>query len=81
MKRCQSWAQALTEVFRAIKINYELLGNQLPHIHWHLIPRLADDPAHKDPVWTVSHEARRLTDGELRERIHRLEASVKSRLR
>ena len=28
--------------FDPVKINYELLGNQLPHIHWHVIPRLAE---------------------------------------
>ncbi|MBA2252203.1 MAG: HIT family protein, partial [Nitrospirales bacterium] len=45
-------AKALTEAFHSVKINYELLGNQLPHIHWHLIPRLVDDPSPRDPVWT-----------------------------
>jgi diadenosine tetraphosphate (Ap4A) HIT family hydrolase len=38
-------AKALSQVYEAKKINYELLGNQLPHIHWHVIPRLANDPA------------------------------------
>jgi len=39
-------AKTLAQVYEARKINYELLGNQLPHIHWHVIPRLANDPAH-----------------------------------
>ena len=38
-------AKTLGQVYEARKINYELLGNQLPHIHWHIIPRLANDPA------------------------------------
>ena len=38
-------AKAVAQVYEARKINYELLGNQLPHIHWHVIPRLAGDPA------------------------------------
>mgnify|MGYP000919704832 FL=1 len=48
-------AKTLAQVFDARKINYELLGNQLPHIHWHLIPRLATDPAPLEPVWRVQH--------------------------
>ncbi|MEX5217117.1 MAG: HIT family protein [Nitrospira sp.] len=53
-------ASRLAEEFHPIKINYELLGNQLPHIHWHLIPRLADDPAPLEPVWRMPHEPRPL---------------------
>ncbi len=49
-------AETLARELGAIKINYELLGNQLPHIHWHLIPRLAQDPAPLEPVWRVVHE-------------------------
>ena len=49
-------AKTLSEIYHAKKINYELLGNQLPHIHWHVIPRLADDPAPREPVWCVPHD-------------------------
>ncbi|MBX3236643.1 MAG: HIT family protein [Nitrospiraceae bacterium] len=48
-------AGVLSDIFQAAKINYELLGNQLPHIHWHLIPRLHRDPAPLEPVWRVAH--------------------------
>ncbi|WP_187299354.1 HIT family protein [Nitrospira moscoviensis] len=65
-------AKTLSEIFQAKKINYELLGNQLPHIHWHLIPRLADDPAPLEPVWRVPHEPVRLSGTPLREQIDRL---------
>jgi diadenosine tetraphosphate (Ap4A) HIT family hydrolase len=33
------------------RINYECLGNQVAHIHWHVIPRHADDPDPRNPVW------------------------------
>jgi diadenosine tetraphosphate (Ap4A) HIT family hydrolase len=49
-------AKILAQVYEAKKVNYELLGNQLPHIHWHVIPRLATDPAPLEPVWRVQHE-------------------------
>jgi diadenosine tetraphosphate (Ap4A) HIT family hydrolase len=44
-------ARALETVFRPRKLNYELLGNQVPHLHWHLFPRYEDDPENLKPVW------------------------------
>src|ERR1700738_4657617 len=32
-------ARVLAECFRPRKMNYELLGNQVGHLHWHLFPR------------------------------------------
>ena len=48
-------ARAVATAFEAVKVNYELLGNQIAHIHWHLIPRAAGDPAPRAPAWTVAH--------------------------
>jgi diadenosine tetraphosphate (Ap4A) HIT family hydrolase len=48
-------ARALSTAFEAVKLNYSLLGNLIGHIHWHLIPRRADDPAPRAPVWTVQY--------------------------
>jgi diadenosine tetraphosphate (Ap4A) HIT family hydrolase len=62
-------AQALARVFRPVKMNYELLGNLVPHIHWHLVPRLATDPALRSPIWTVEHQAVRLAPAAARERV------------
>ena len=47
--------RGLFQAFAAIKINYALLGNVLPHIHWHVIPRLASDAQLRDAVWAVPH--------------------------
>ena len=44
-------AQAIESCFQPRKLNYELLGNQVPHLHWHLFPRGADDPDVLRPVW------------------------------
>jgi diadenosine tetraphosphate (Ap4A) HIT family hydrolase len=38
-------ARALTSHFKPLKMNYETLGNSLPHLHTHLIPRYEIDPA------------------------------------
>ena len=37
-------ARAIEAVFRPHKLNCELLGNQVPHLHWHLFPRALTDP-------------------------------------
>jgi len=37
-------ARALISVYRPLKMNYETLGNSLPHLHTHLVPRYTADP-------------------------------------
>ena len=69
-------AQALAVTFDAVKMNYELLGNQVAHIHWHLVPRRADDPSPRMPAWTVAHEPRRLSAAETAERVARIRAQL-----
>jgi diadenosine tetraphosphate (Ap4A) HIT family hydrolase len=48
---------ALREVLAPGKINVASLGNMTPHIHWHVIPRFADDAHFPNPVWTVAMRA------------------------
>ena len=43
--------RALIGVLQPDKINLASLGNVVPHIHWHVIPRFADDPHFPNPVW------------------------------
>jgi diadenosine tetraphosphate (Ap4A) HIT family hydrolase len=40
--------RALEAHLQPVKMNYDLLGNSLPHLHTHLVPRYADDPR---PGW------------------------------
>lgn len=65
-------AQALKLAFDARKVNYALFGNVVPHVHWHLIPRLVTDPAPSEPVFAVSHEPVRLRRSERADRIARI---------
>jgi diadenosine tetraphosphate (Ap4A) HIT family hydrolase len=44
-------AQAVFGAFGPRKLNYELLGNGVAHLHWHLFPRHSDDPKPSGPVW------------------------------
>ena len=59
-------ARAIETVCRPHKLNYELLGNQVPHLHWHLFPRYADDPDALRPVWLALDRAERDADARRR---------------
>jgi diadenosine tetraphosphate (Ap4A) HIT family hydrolase len=76
MEEVNKVANALAQAYGAKKINYELLGNQLPHIHWHIIPRLANDPSPMEPVWRVPHEPVIRTGTELHSDIQRIQQAI-----
>ena len=44
-------AEAIAAATRPWKMNYECLGNQEAHVHWHLFPRYASDELRSSPVW------------------------------
>lgn len=39
------------------KINLASLGNQVPHLHWHVIPRWRGDPFFPDSAWSPPRPA------------------------
>ena len=56
MKEVQVAAKVLKEVTGAFKINYEIHGNTVPHLHLHLFPRYMDDPFAGVPIDTSRTE-------------------------
>ena len=50
LKDVQRVGRALQEVTRAIKLNYEIHGNTVPHLHMHLYPRHAGDAFEGRPI-------------------------------
>lgn len=42
---------AVKELCRPDKINLAALGNMVPHLHWHVIPRWRDDSHFPRPIW------------------------------
>ena len=42
---------ALRALLAPLKINLASFGNMTPHLHWHVIPRFADDAHFPQPVW------------------------------
>ena len=50
-------AQKIIEkVYKPNKMNLSMLGNVVPHVHWHLFPRYENDPHRTDPVWLRMNE-------------------------
>jgi diadenosine tetraphosphate (Ap4A) HIT family hydrolase len=43
----------LRELLAPAKINLASLGNVVPHLHWHVIPRFADDPHFPNSAWSA----------------------------
>jgi diadenosine tetraphosphate (Ap4A) HIT family hydrolase len=53
--------EAIRDVMQPDKINLASLGNMVPHLHWHVIPRYTDDAHFPNPIWATSEK----TSGEL----------------
>ena len=69
--------QAIRDVMQPHKINLASLGNMVPHLHWHVIPRYQDDAHFPNPVWAATDrvsaevDAKRALLPELREVLRR----------
>lgn len=61
---------AMRAVMGPDKVNLACLGNLTPHLHWHVIPRYADDRHFPDPVWAAGR--RRTERSSLAQRTARL---------
>lgn len=72
-------AQALQQAFQAVKINYSLLGNLVPHIHWHITPRLTNDPAPLEAPFAITHEKKILTTTERFQRIELIRSDLEDK--
>jgi diadenosine tetraphosphate (Ap4A) HIT family hydrolase len=64
---CTVWQveAAIRAVMAPHKINLAALGNMVPHLHWHVIPRYRDDTHFPAPIWAPSvrvHHATMLAD-------------------
>lgn len=53
------WAveQAQRDVLHPDKVNLAALGNMVPHLHWHVIPRWRDDRHFPDAIWAAPRVA------------------------
>jgi len=74
--------QALRNLLNPAKINLASLGNQTPHLHWHVIPRFQDDRHFPQPVWAQAvqvdgqEQPPRVSDETLKEELAKVFASA-----
>ena len=52
---CMVVARALSAELRPTKMNYEIHGNTVPHLHLHVFPRMDDDPFIGRPIDGTAH--------------------------
>jgi len=43
-------AAAVASVVQPVKVNYEIHGNTIPHLHLHVFPRFRGDPFERSPI-------------------------------
>lgn len=55
-------ARVLDRLFNPMKMNYEIHGNTIPHLHLHLFPRFAEDPFVGRPIDLRELQFRRTRD-------------------
>ena len=44
--------RAIRRILHPVKVNLASLGNQVPHVHWHVIPRFTNDAHFPMSVWS-----------------------------
>jgi len=69
--------RAVRAVFDPVKVNYMTLGNTVPHLHTHVVPRYLDDPAPGGPLaWPQLFRPDPVPEAELRAQASRLRAAL-----
>lgn len=48
--------KAIEFVVKPKHMNVAVLGNQISHLHWHIIPRYSNDPRWGAPIWMNTPE-------------------------
>jgi diadenosine tetraphosphate (Ap4A) HIT family hydrolase len=72
---------AVREVMGPDKVNVASLGNVVPHLHWHVIPRYADDVHFPNPIWGAAlREPDEKTLAARRGRLPQLKAAILERM-
>ncbi len=70
---------AVREAMGADKMNLASLGNMVPHVHWHVVPRFRDDRHFPKPIWDAPQREAGVPPERL-ERARRVAAAIAARL-
>ncbi len=71
--------QAVREAMTPEKMNVASLGNMVPHVHWHVVPRFHDDPHFPTPPWGPQQREARMPQ-DRQERASRIATLLSGRL-
>jgi diadenosine tetraphosphate (Ap4A) HIT family hydrolase/predicted kinase len=66
----------LEQVHAAVKMNYQILGNAVPHLHVHIQPRYFGDPFPGQPVGGPPRQPVILSDVEYRQQVEAIRAAL-----
>ena len=69
-------ARALHRLFRPTKVNYGAYGDTGHHLHFHLVPKYADDPFEWGGVFAMNPKRRYLEPAEYEELVASLRAEL-----
>ena len=71
--------EAVRHVMHPDKVNIAALGNMVPHIHWHIIPRFKDDAFFPGSAWSKKTQETPIADLEARrKKAQELPAAIKA---
>ena len=71
--------EAIRHVMHPDKVNIATLGNMVPHIHWHVIPRFKDDTYFPGSAWSKrTQEVQASTIEARRKKAQELPSAIKA---
>ncbi len=71
--------EAVRHVMHPDKVNIASLGNMVPHIHWHVIPRFKDDAFFPGSAWSQKTQETQVSTLEARrKKAQELPAAIKA---
>ena len=69
-------ARALEVLYKPAKLNFQTLGNEVTHLHTHIVLRFVDDPEPGGPLPFERDKQTVLSDEELRHEVARVKAEL-----
>jgi len=69
-------ARAIESIYEPAKLNFQTLGNEVTHLHTHIVPRYLDDPAPGGPLQFDNDRHSALTPDQLRQEVAEVQGAL-----